>query len=286
MKKCRALRLITMLALLSVKTPSIRAEINAWTRLAWPEGGAVQNLVIDPKNPNTLYATGATYGTNSGVGIFKSTNGGANWRSVNFGLTSTAVSSLTIVAQNPSTLYVGTWGSGVFKSTDGGASWGTTGLHQTHVNALAIDPQNARIIYAATHMNAGGPTWDVDGLFKSTDGGISWTQLSPSYLPQVQLLAIDPRSPNIIYAGESGCCSNGALYRSPDGGVYWTEVPEMSGCLMTAVHGSKPTRCWRKLHATATMDTYAPHFLRAQMAERTGFVLPSPACRKCRLFPH
>ena len=93
---------ITMLALSWVVTPSVRAEVNEWTSLAWPEGGAVQNLVIDPKNPNTLYATGSA--TNSSVGIFKSTNGGANWRSINFGLTSTGVSSLTIVAQNPSTL--------------------------------------------------------------------------------------------------------------------------------------------------------------------------------------
>jgi hypothetical protein len=72
--------LITMLALSSVGTPNIRAEINEWTSLAWPEGGAVQNLIIDPKNPNTLYATGSSYATNLGVGIFKSTNGGANWR--------------------------------------------------------------------------------------------------------------------------------------------------------------------------------------------------------------
>src|SRR5690349_1527241 len=109
MKTCRALGLITILMLFCLETTNGQAEINEWTSLAWPEGGPVQNLVIDPKNPNTLYATGAAYGTNSGVGIFKSTNGGENWRSINFGLMATAVSSLAIVAHNPSTLYAGTW---------------------------------------------------------------------------------------------------------------------------------------------------------------------------------
>src|SRR5262245_18696542 len=111
---------LTMLALSCVGTPEIRAQINEWRSLPWPEGGAVQGLLIDSQNPNTLYATGTVYGLKLGVGIFKSTNGGGSWHSINFGLANTAVSSLTIAPQNPTILYAGTLGGGVFKSIDGG----------------------------------------------------------------------------------------------------------------------------------------------------------------------
>src|SRR5262249_25570683 len=79
-------------------------------------------LAIDPTNFSTLYA--ATYG-----GVFKSTNGGANWTAGNSGLppSPTKVSALAIDPTNPSTLYAGTYGNGVFKSTNGGESWVPTG---------------------------------------------------------------------------------------------------------------------------------------------------------------
>ena len=135
MKAVIARSVIAMLALSWVGTPNIRAEINEWTRLPWPEGGAVQHLLIDPQNPNTLYATGPVYNVTLGGGIFKSTNSGANWRSINFGLATTAVTSLAIVPQNTNVLYAGTWTSGVFKSIDGGESWGTTDKISCHYKA-------------------------------------------------------------------------------------------------------------------------------------------------------
>src|ERR1041385_4124156 len=98
----RTSALVTLLVL-SAATPRIWAEINEWTRLGWPEGGSVGFLVIDPQNPNTVYATGSWYATNFGVGIFKSTNGGTNWRAINFGLITTGVSSLAMTPKNPST---------------------------------------------------------------------------------------------------------------------------------------------------------------------------------------
>src|SRR5262245_46426616 len=126
MKQCRTLVLITMLALSCAGTPNVRAEINEWTSLPWPEGGVVQRLLIDPQNPDTLYATGDVYNVTLGGGIFKSTNGGASWRAINFGLPNTAITSLAIVSQTPNVLYSGALSGGVFKSVDGGESWGRT----------------------------------------------------------------------------------------------------------------------------------------------------------------
>jgi photosystem II stability/assembly factor-like uncharacterized protein len=228
MKKWRPLGLIAILALSSVWKPNIYAEINEWTSLGWPEGGNVQSLVIDPQNPNTLYATGS-----AGVGILKSTNGGASWRAINFGLTSTAVSSLAIVPQNPSTLYAGTSGSGVFKSTDGGESWGSTSLPNTFVTALAAGVPDPGTVYVAGI--SGGTSWAVSGIYKSRDGGITWTQIAPDVPGRViQVLTIDPHNPSTVYAGAGGCCSNPGLYKSADRGLSWTIVPGMEEYLMTA----------------------------------------------------
>jgi photosystem II stability/assembly factor-like uncharacterized protein len=234
MKKCRTLGLIAILTLSSVGTPDIYAQINEWTSLGWLEGGNVQSLVIDPQNPNTLYATGSPYVR--GVGIFKSTNGGANWRAINFGLTNTTVSSLVIVPQNPSTIYAGTSGSGVFKSTDGGESWGSTSLPNTFViTALAAGAPDPATVYVAAYVGI-PPTGVVSGNYKSTDGGVTWTQIAADVPGQIQVLTIDPHNPGTVYAvADGGCCSDPGLYKSADDGLSWTIVPGMEGCFVTAV---------------------------------------------------
>src|SRR5207245_2080938 len=116
-----------------IQLQTVRAGINVWTSHG-PEGGFIPALTVDPQNPSTVYA-----GTDGGV--FKSTNGGANWSAANSGLTATDVRALAVDPQNPSTVYAG--GDGVFKSTNGGATWNAanSGLLGTGVAALAVDPQ-------------------------------------------------------------------------------------------------------------------------------------------------
>jgi photosystem II stability/assembly factor-like uncharacterized protein len=84
--------------------------------------------------------------------VFKSTDGGENWKAVNNGLTNIDVRALAIDPLTPTTLYAGTWGGGVFKSTDGGENWGAVnmGLVNLYVFALAIDPVTPTTIYAGT----------------------------------------------------------------------------------------------------------------------------------------
>src|SRR5437867_5515070 len=98
-------------------------------------GVMISALAIDPLTPTTLYSW-----TNGG-GLFKSTDGGANWSAT--GLTNIYVSALAIDPVTTTTLYAGTLpyagtDGGVFKSTDGGASWNATGLN-FGVYSLAID---------------------------------------------------------------------------------------------------------------------------------------------------
>ena len=147
----------------------------------------------------------------TGSGVFKSTNNGATWTATDIGFYTT-LGALVINPHSPQTLYAGT-GSGVFKSTDGGANWTVMndGLTDTDISALAINPQTPDTLYAGTW---GG------GVFKSTDGGANWTARNTGLdliHGDIVSLAINPQVPEIIYAGTY----RGGLFRSVDGGANW-----------------------------------------------------------------
>ena len=197
----------------------------------------VESLAIDPTNPSTLYA-----GTVPG-GVFKSTNGGRNWVSINL---TTAATDIEFVVADPAhsgTVYAVATGnilrsvgpgagnlpnnqakgtnSGIFKSTDGGRTWNAadSGLPESTSSAsadglliyrsLAIDPLNPSILYTGVVGRSAA------GLFKSTDGGVTWTSANSRLMPQV--LAIDPSHSNVVYAGFGGS----GVFKSANGGVSW-----------------------------------------------------------------
>jgi len=183
----------------------------------------VRILAIDPRTPTTLFAaadvTWSPYPAPSGQfafgGLFKSTDGGKNWRSINTGLSGAAFA-LLVDPRRPDTLYAGFAGGGVYKTVDSGENWravntGLTGL-DLFPGALAIDPKTPTV-YVTT---AGG------GIFKSTDSGDSWHPLNTSSVntPRVFVLAIDPSTPTTIYAGSK----DGGVFRSSDGGGSWRSI--------------------------------------------------------------
>jgi photosystem II stability/assembly factor-like uncharacterized protein len=100
----------------------------------------------------------------------------------------------------------------LFKSTNGGTNWTAinTGLTNTFVNALAINPQTPDTLYAGT---------DGGGLFKSTNGGTNWTATGLTS-NTVYALAIDPQTPDTLYAGTDG----GGVFKSTNGGTNWTAI--------------------------------------------------------------
>jgi hypothetical protein len=132
-------------------------------------------LVMDPANPQVLYVVeidpedGGGWPEQGGGWLRKSLDGGASWSYT--GLPFATVNALVIDPANQSTLYAGTneanpididglsVSGGLLKSADGGASWSSTGLMNTTVNLLAIDPAHTNILYALTK--------DVRGPFKS-----------------------------------------------------------------------------------------------------------------------
>ena len=185
-----------------------------------PTGGNANDLVMNPQNPNTLYAA-------SNYGVFKSIDGGDHWALTS--LTSATVYALGIDPINPNNIYAGTRGNGFFKSTDGGTTWTVANsslMSSAIIYTIAVDPINPQTIYAGGRgINVDGSTsgnWG-GGAYKSTDGGSTWAQIN-SGLPEgwVYTLAIDPTITNILYAGTH---SQG-VYKSFDGGATWVSRNE------------------------------------------------------------
>lgn len=197
-------------------------------------------LALDPKNPKVVWAgTGESNMRNSvsiGNGLYKSTDGGDNWTRT--GLDSTEhISKIVVHPQDPNTVYVAAPGPlwkdsphrGLYKTTDGGTTWSK--IHyvndRTGCADISIDPSNPATLYATTwefrrtpySFNSGGKG---SGIFKSTDGGATWKELTTGLPPKPfgrTALALAPSAPaNLLAIVES---EKTGLYISSDGGATW-----------------------------------------------------------------
>lgn len=182
-------------------------------------------LVIDPNNPNILYA-GTSDSFDASVvtsptlqtGIYRSTNSGASWTAINTGLptyptpspTTLGVLTLAINPVTPSTLWASVIdinaGSGapghIYKTVDSGAHWtnSSSGLTSADIRALLVDSANPNLIYAA----GGGTSGNPGGVFKSYDGGATWHSISIGLPADAALaLSLDPADHSKLYAGTS-----------------------------------------------------------------------------------
>ncbi|HEY7194925.1 MAG TPA: hypothetical protein VH439_14380 [Gemmatimonadales bacterium] len=223
--------------------------------------GSIGAIAVAPSSPNVIYVgTGAGIirpDLATGYGMYRSDDTGRTW--THLGLDSTQmIAYVDVDATNPNRLFVAALGHpfgpnaqrGVFRSTDGGRSFEKV-LYKddyTSANEVRIDPGNTNTIYATLwqqqstfyEYGAFGPdstSPGAGGIYKSTDGGTSWTQLTNG-LPQVleANIAIAPSNTRVIYAmiasvnpaGGSGPVS---FYKSSDGGATWT--------LRTRIPGAK-----------------------------------------------
>ncbi len=178
----------------------------------------VLSLAIDPATPSTLYS-GATSAFFAGS-VFKSTNGGHDWTVSNSGLPVAIIDVLAIDPSNPAIIYAGTNYAGVFKSTDGGQSWtaASSGMTPALIDDIALDPANSATLYAGLGGCSFGCLLPA-GVFKSTDGGSSWTAINAGLTDlQVVSLAVDPANTNILYAGTR----LEGVFKSTNGGTDWS----------------------------------------------------------------
>ena len=201
---------------------------------------------VASSNPNIIYVgtgEGNLRGNVTwGGGVFKSLDGGKTW--ADMGLTDTRqIGALIVDPVDPNVVLVAAVGHafgpnaqrGVFRTTDGGTSWKRVLFKNESTGAidLAADPHDPKIVYAALwqvrrqpwNFESGGPG---SGLYRSTDGGITWTQLKEHGLPAGILgridVAISAADSHRVYAMIEA--KDGGLFRSDDGGSEWRRVSD------------------------------------------------------------
>lgn len=135
------------------------------------------------------------------------------------------------VPQQPGTFYMAPTDGGVWKSTDYGRTWKPIfdGQDTGSVGWLSVAPSDPNVIYVASGEGLRRPDLSVgDGIYKSNDAGKSWTHLGLRDGQQINMLAVDPRDPNKVFAAVMGhpygSNKERGLYRSTDGGQNWTCV--------------------------------------------------------------
>ena len=208
---------------------------------------SVGAITVAPSDPNVVYVgTGESQlreDLTFGTGMYRSTDAGQSWQ--HLGLTDAQqITDIVVDPRDADRVYVSAIGHafgpnperGVFRTTDGGKSWKKVLFvdDSTGAQDLAMDPSNPRVIYAALYkfqrtpwsMNAGG---GKSGLWKTTDGGDTWTDISKAPgIPRSVLgkigVDVSRANPNRVYASIEAPDSTGGFFRSDDAGASWTRM--------------------------------------------------------------
>jgi photosystem II stability/assembly factor-like uncharacterized protein len=234
--------------------------------------GRITAIDAVTNNPKIIYV-GAASG-----GVWKSENGGTAWQPVFDEQPTQNIGAIAIQQNNPSVVWVGTGegnprnsmnlGMGIFKSIDGGKTWLSMGLEKTKtIHRIIIDPNNPNTVFVGA---MGDPFSGNEhrGLYKTTDGGVTWKQILYSNNQSgIADMVMDPSNPNKLFAAlyehrrtpyyfTSGGTGSG-LYVSYNSGDSWKQLAEKEGLpsgelgrIGLAIAYSNPKRVYAKVEAS------------------------------------
>ncbi|UCE41771.1 MAG: carboxypeptidase regulatory-like domain-containing protein, partial [Candidatus Aminicenantes bacterium] len=209
-----------------------------WAKMDFPQGSSMQAIKTHQDAAGTVYVGDSRFWKRT----FDIVNGDwldPEWVDPNNGdFCCFSRLELGIAHDNPDIIYLGAghgWGpeAGVYRSDDGGASWTlkNNGLTDTNILTLTVHPIDHQIVFAGTHMDWQSDPEKNSGLYKTTDGGETWTYIS-SGLPEmwVNQVVIYPRDPDpdimyLVGAGDEIC----GVFKSVDGGDSWWHASDYCG---------------------------------------------------------
>ncbi|MDQ3068527.1 MAG: glycosyl hydrolase, partial [Acidobacteriota bacterium] len=202
------------------------------------QGGRIDDLAFDERNPSTFYIGYAV------SGLWKTVNNGTTFEPI-ADTVFHSVGDLALAPSNANIIYVGTgepnnrqsssFGEGMFKSTDAGRTWQSIGLRETQsIARVIVHPRNPDTVWVAAIGHLFAPNAER-GVFMTTDGGKTWTKtLFVSQDVGATELVIDPSNPNNLWAatyerrraswGFVGGGAGSGMHASTDGGKTWRKV--------------------------------------------------------------
>ncbi len=213
-----------------------------------PSTSPVSRIVIDPRNPSTVYAF-------INAALMRSDDAGATWRTIGIPAAKdpsgyTNPTGFALAPSQPDTLYATTFLTPLMKSTDGGASWQQeAGTASAGENAIAVDPRDPSVVWLVV----------AAGIFKSTDGGASFTKMASPGDGSWEAIAISQSDSRQVFA-----CDRHNVYATYDGGATWSIVAsgQLDAVFTTGgrvlVAGSvSPTAYVTKFDATLQQTAFA-----------------------------
>ena len=268
-----SLGLVRQAAAAAAEVPfSAASQALQWRMVGPFRGGRTRAVSGIPGQPDT-FLIGAVNG-----GVWKTTDSGRTWSPLFDAMPTQSIGAIAVAPSDARIVYVGSGegllrpdlsvGNGIYRSADSGVTWTHLGLEDAQqIPDLAVDPRDANRLYAAVLGHPFGPS-SQRGIFRSVDGGKSWVRvLHIDDDTGGSCVKIDPRDPNVLYAGlwnvragpwEDNNVFNGTaggLYKSSDGGDHWRKLtnglPENLSQIEVAIAPSRPERLYATIATSA-----------------------------------
>ncbi|MFK8015261.1 MAG: glycosyl hydrolase [Gammaproteobacteria bacterium] len=164
-------------------------------------------------------------------GLNEATLKGMAMRSIGPALMSGRISDIVMHPDNPRVWYVGVASGGIFKTANAGVTWSPIFENEAvySIGCITLDPSNPNTVWVGTGENVSGRHMGFgDGVYRSLDGGESWTNMGLKESEHVGMIRVDPRDSDVVYVAAQGPLWSGGgergLYKTTDGGETWDKI--------------------------------------------------------------